>query len=72
MTDTLALEYAIKKSGKTLKSVAEVLGISYSALWSKMHNETEFKASEISKISAFCCIDMESKERLFFAQKGEK
>lgn len=71
MTDTLALEYEIKKSGKSMKEVADALGIAYSTFWSKMHNETEFKASEISKLAGLCGISIEKKEQIFFGQKRE-
>ena len=50
MTDTLKLEFAIKRAGFTKKEVALRLNLSDMALYQKINNITEFKASEISTL----------------------
>ena len=50
MTDTLQLEFAIRKAGFTKKEVAERLGMSEAAFYNKLSNNTEFKASEIATL----------------------
>lgn len=47
MTDTKELEAEIARSGVTKASLARALGISTMGLYQKIHNVTEFKASEI-------------------------
>ena len=48
MTDTLKLKALIVEHGYTQKDVAKMLGLSAQSLNKKIHNKTEFKASEIS------------------------
>lgn len=50
MTDTLALEMAIRKKGITKKQVAIHLGLSEQGFLLKLTNKNEFKASEIDKL----------------------
>lgn len=51
MTDSLKLKAAIVASGLSRKAIADELGISLYSLQKKINNITEFKASEISKLS---------------------
>lgn len=51
MTDSLKLKAAIIAAGLSRRVVAEELGISLYSLQKKINNVTEFKASEISKLS---------------------
>lgn len=50
MTNTLKLEIAIKRAGLTKREIAEKIGLSEMGLYKKIHNITEFKASEIAKL----------------------
>lgn len=50
MTDTLALEMEIRKSGLTKKKVAEHLNLSEQGFLLKLNNANEFKASEIESL----------------------
>ena len=72
MTDTLLFEYEVKRSGKTMKSICEALGIGTTSLWSKVHNVTEFKASEIDGIKNFCGWSNDTRDKIFFSQEVEK
>lgn len=47
MTDTLELEIAIKRAGLTKRKIAKKMNLSEMGLYKKIHNITEFKASEI-------------------------
>lgn len=47
MTNTLELEIAIKRAGFTKRKVAKKMNLSEMGLYKKIHNITEFKASEI-------------------------
>ncbi len=48
MTNTVELEVAIRRAGMTKREVAKKLGLSEMGLYKKLHNITEFKASEIT------------------------
>lgn len=50
MTDTLKLEFEIRKNGYTKTEIAELLGLSFNGLMLKINNVNEFKASEIQKL----------------------
>lgn len=67
MTNTLELELAIKRVNITKKEVAERLGISDMSLYKKIHNVTEFKASEIAKLYKILKLkDLEEQQSIFF------
>ena len=63
MTDTIALEMAIRKKGLTKKEVAKTLGISENSFLMKINNKTEFKASEIQTL--FVLLDLPNREIFF-------
>lgn len=67
MTDTQLLEQKIKASGRTKRWLAEQLGITYSALWSKIKNKRAFKVEEISKLCELLEItSLKERENIFF------
>lgn len=51
MTDTLKLKAAMVASGLSRPQIAKHLGISPFTLHKKLHNNSEFKASEIKMLS---------------------
>lgn len=53
MTNTTELEVAIKRSGMTKRELAKKLGLSEMGLYKKIHNISEFKASEIALLIDF-------------------
>ena len=67
MTDTEKLERAIKAAGLTKRFIAKKLGISEMALYKKINNVTEFKASEIAALCEL--LSIENKIEIFFAGK---
>lgn len=67
MTNTVELEVAIKRAGITKRKLAERLGLSEMGLYKKINNITEFKASEIAKLSEI--LDLPNKDEIFFNQQ---
>ena len=68
MTDTAALRDTIKNSGLKYNFIASKLGLSTMGLLKKVENETEFKASEIKKLSELLRLTSDERDRIFFAQ----
>ncbi len=66
MTDTLALEIAIKKSNMTKREVAKYLNISEMALYNKIHGISEFKSSEVSKLKIALGLSAQDMTNIFF------
>ena len=67
MTNTLELDYAIKRAGLDREKVAKILGIGITTLFNKLHNKVEFKASEIAKLKSLLNLTKEQREMIFFA-----
>lgn len=71
MTNTKMLEAAIALSGLPKNIIAEKIGISRSAFFKKMRNESEFKATEIVKLQELLALTNEERNRIFFAKCGD-
>lgn len=70
MTDTVYLEGIIRRSGLKKGYIANQLGITRHALVKKISNETEFKASEIEKMSEILRVkNLEERHRIFLLNK---
>lgn len=69
MTNTKLLELKIEESGLKRKFIAQAIGLkSAYGLAKKIHNQTEFKATEINALCDLLKIEsLEEKERIFFA-----
>lgn len=72
MTDSHLLEQKIKAVGLTISAIAEKLGITRAGFYKKLNNDTEFKASEISKLSTILGLTSKEREQIFFAQYVDK
>lgn len=68
MIDTKELEIEIKRSGITKRELAKKLGLSEMGLYKKIHNITEFKASEIATMSKILSLE-EKIQEIFLQQK---
>ncbi len=68
MTDTQMLRDAIKESGVTLTYISEKMGLTREGLYNKLNGTSEFKASEIVKLSALLHLSAETREQIFFAR----
>lgn len=70
MTDTTRLNKLIAETGLKKKFLAQKLGLTPYGLAKKINGETEFKASEITKICQILDIqDIQDKWSIFFANK---
>lgn len=67
MTNSAALREAVDRSGLKYMKIAGEMGISSYTLQKKINNETEFKASEIVKLSALLCLSENERSTIFFA-----
>lgn len=66
MTNTLELDFAIKRAGFSRGQVAKILGVTITTLFNKMHNKVEFKASEIAKLKTLLRLSNEQRDTIFF------
>lgn len=67
MTNTYALRKEIENAGFKYKYLAEQLGLSPYGLQKKIDNKTEFKASEIEKLSNILSLSIDKRMSIFFA-----
>lgn len=67
MTNTVELEVAIKRAGLSRLDVAKAAGITQTAFFNKLHNKSEFKASEILAIKQVLGLSNEKVADIFFA-----
>lgn len=65
MTNSLKLKAKMVESGLKNYEIANLLGVSYNALYRKVQNLNEFKGGEIEKLSVLLNID--NKDEIFFA-----
>ena len=66
MTNSVLLASKIKESGYTCSIIAKELGITRQGLWKKINNRSEFKQTEIEKISRLLNLDAEVSNLIFF------
>lgn len=68
MTDTVEFDIAAKRAGLSREDIAKALGISKNGLFKKVHNLSEFKASELAKLYKLFRLDtVDSQKKIFFA-----
>jgi DNA-binding phage protein len=67
VTNSELLKAIAKKKHITLQKLAEISGLTRQGLYKKLDNESEFKASEIQKISACLGLSNSEKNAIFFA-----
>lgn len=67
MIDTIKLEMSITKARITKRELAKQLGISEMSLYNKIHNTSEFKASEIRQLSEILELSDSDRQAIFFA-----
>lgn len=68
MTNTKLLRERIDASGLKFKYIADQLGITTRALLMKIENQTEFKPSEIKRLSELLGIETPEEQILIFLQ----
>lgn len=67
MTNTLELKAAIVAAGYTIKEVSKKVGLSEYGFHKKLHNLSEFKASEIIMLSDLLHLETSRRDQIFFA-----
>lgn len=67
MTNSLLLNYKIKKSGFKVEFIAKEMNLSRAGLYNKINGKSEFYASEIQKLSKLLKLDTDEREDIFFA-----
>lgn len=67
MTNTLKLKAAIAESGLNQEQIAKMLGVSLCTFNYKLNGVSEFKASEIKKLSELLKMKNETMMQIFFA-----
>ena len=66
MTDTEALEEMMIRSNASISFVSEKIGITNKAFSMKMHNISEFLASEIVSVKQILNLSNLERDRIFF------
>lgn len=69
MTDTKLLREAIDNSGMSITFISNEIGISREALYKKISNTTEFKASEITKLSKILNLSNRARDVIFLMRE---
>lgn len=71
MVNTKMLQEEMRNHGYTIDKLAGEIGKSRTGLFNKIHNKTEFRLSEIDKISRVLKISKADRHRIFFAADVE-
>ncbi len=71
MVDTKELQLKMQKNGYTLESLAAEMKLSRTGLFNKIHNLSEFRVSEINKISTLLKLKKTELTNIFFASRVE-
>jgi len=69
MTNVELLKTEISKSGLPISVLARKMGLSREGLYLKLNGETEFKVSEIVKLSAALHLSHHKRDEIFFANE---
>lgn len=72
MTNTSKLKAAIVENNLRIIDVASAIGLSEQGFHKKLHNASEFKASEILAISRVLNLRYEDVDQIFFESKLKK
>ncbi len=71
MTNTKLFRDKVKVRGIKYRYLADLLGITTFGLQKKIDNITEFKASEIAKLSEALALSADERNLIFFATDGD-
>lgn len=67
MVFTEKLQEEMKNHGFTIEKIASELGKSRTCIFNKIHNKSEFTASEVNKISRLLKLNKTATQSIFFA-----
>ena len=71
MTNTAKLQGKMRECGYSLEKLANIVGISPTGLFNKVHNQSEFLVSEVQTISAVLNLSQEDVNVIFFGEDVE-
>ncbi len=71
MLDTVKLKNKIAENGTSITFVSNALGITREGFYNKINGVTEFKGSEISKLSKVLKLTKKERDDIFFANDSE-
>jgi predicted DNA-binding protein YlxM (UPF0122 family) len=70
MTNVDEFKVALVRSGLSMGDIANELNITRSALWSKLHNKSDFRQLELVKLFDLLKLDTwEKRQTVFFASE---
>ena len=69
MTNTVLFRKRVEEIGVTYTALALKIGITREALYRKINNETEFKASEITACTNILQLSNVERDKIFFDMK---
>lgn len=69
MTDIKMLKTAIEESGFRNRFIADKLGLSPEGFYKKLRGETEFKVSEVERITDLLKLTSKKRDDIFFSNK---
>ena len=72
MTETKLLKEKIEQSGYKIKFIANKVGLTYQGLLNKINNHSEFRASEIQKLSELLELTRDEQISIFFTTIVDK
>lgn len=64
--NSVKLRTSMLEKGKTMREISQFMHISEQAFYNKLYGKTEFKSSEILKLTAFLNLSMEQVNEIFF------
>lgn len=70
MIDTMQIRTYIDARGVKLGHVADVLGVSSNTLRNKLNQTTDFKLSEVEKLSSLLRLTRDERDECFFGRAG--
>ena len=71
MVNTKKLQGKMKEHGFTIEAIAEGIGITTNGFFNKLHNKTEFRASEIMKLNSLLSLSADETNNIFFTEAVE-
>lgn len=71
MTNSSRFRAVVAERGMKYKFLAQELGLSPYGLQKKIDNDSEFKASEIEKLSILLSLPKDKRDDIFFAKESD-
>ena len=69
MVNTKKLQGKMREKGYTIESLATAIGLTINGFFNKIHNRTEFKASEIMCLNTLLSLSAVDTDEIFFCER---